>query len=163
MKSSVPARSVIGAAALLAGLVPVGLLSGCEVGGDPDLALDVTATSAAPEQSPPAGTAAAKGQQLDAVATVRAWIASRNEALATGGVSLADALGGGACRRCDRHLDEGRWTVESVRVTRLGAESATVNVRVGVAGGGEREQRTLTFEVARVSGGSMVTKVVARS
>lgn len=155
MRSSFPARSAIGSAALLL----AGLLSGCNAHQDRVLAVELASDPAPPQPSPPAGTPAAKGRQVRAVAAVRSWIAARNEGLATGDRPILRALAGEECRSCARFLGGARWTILGARVTQHTVDSATVAAAVAVR---ERGPLALEFEVTRVAEASIVTQIATR-
>jgi hypothetical protein len=154
MKSSVRARSAMGVAALLTAAP----MTGCNAQDSPETIEAVSEPSLSVSSSspgPPAGTAAAKGAELTAVATVRAWVAARN-------ASGADVLAGRECETCARYLGDGRWRVESARVSRHTVESATVVARIRVTAETQsRERLTFAFEVTRIAGSPRVTKIDA--
>lgn len=152
MNPSISARSAIGAATLLL----AGLVSGCNAQEVPDTAVEAAVERGSAPPSTPPGTPAAKGGELRAVATVRAWISARNRAIATrdqpGDITPAATT----CGTCDRYLRGGRWRVESVRITQHTVESATVAVAVVTRSAGPMR---LAFEVARVDGAPRVTSI----
>ncbi len=132
MNASHLARSAIGIAVLLL----AGLLSGCNDQPDRGTAVEVVAERTPHQPRSPSGTPAAKGRELMAVATVRSWVAVRNEAR------------------------NERWTLESARVTQHTVDSATVEAQISVtARSHPRERLTRVFEVNRVAGSPTVTKV----
>jgi|GEM_PF-5418441 len=152
MNLSISARSVVGAAALLL----AGLVSGCNAQEILATATDAPVERASEPASTPTGTPAAKGRELRAVATVRAWISARNRAVATRDRSAVVASAATICGTCDRYVRGGRWRVESARVTHHTVESATVAVAVATSSSG---RMSLAFEVALVNGTPQVTSI----
>lgn len=152
MNSSIFARSGVATAAFLLG----GLLSGCSAPEAPPTATDAPIERGSQPSSTPMGAPAAKGRELRAVATVRAWISARNRALATRDRSAVITRAVTTCGTCDRYLRGGWWRVESARVTRHTVESATVAVAIVTSSSGRMH---LSFEVARVDGTARVTKI----
>jgi len=148
MNSSARARFAMCVVALLTA-APV---TGCNAQDSPEVIESVSEPSLSVSSSSPGpvGAAAAKGAELTAVATVRAWVAARNASGAAG-------LAGRDCETCARYLGGDRWRVQSARVTQHTVESATVVARIRQS----RERLTLAFEVTRIAGSPMVTKIVA--
>jgi len=153
MKSSIRARSATAVASLL-----LAGLAGCsDQDGPPTMV--ATLVESSPYAGPPVGSAAAKGAELSAVVTVRAWIAARNRAVGTGDWSVVDDLTGRGCGTCDNYLRGGRWSVDRARVTRHVVRSAWVAVGITIAN--RPQERVATeFEVSRVAGKSVITKIV---
>lgn len=179
MKSSVLARSAIGVAAVLF----TGSAAGCNA-QDPSAPIVAVGEPAASQVSSSPGPPAAKGKEVAAVATARAWVSAYNDALRTGDRAAVDALTGEGCLSCNaliRSIDQvhrrggyfrgGRWTITSARVTRQASQSATVRARVTVAarttkasGVTEPESHpqdrfALQLSVRRVGDTSLVTRV----
>jgi hypothetical protein len=157
MKSSLATRSATGLAALLI----AAMLAGCAVAGRSAATEPYASTMSG--SAPAVGSAAAKGGELSAVATVQAWVAARNESMATGDSSDMRALTDRTCMSCRAVLastgEGGYWTVDSARVIQQGARSAKVRARVSVAARRSAPRRlTLKFEVGR-GDGSTVTQI----
>jgi len=154
MQASFPARTATAVAALLLS----GLLVGCNDREGPPTMV-ATLVQSSPYASAPVGSAAAKGAELSAVVTVRAWISARNRALRTGDSSVVESLTGRECGTCEAYLGGGRWSVDGARVTRHVVRKAWVAVGI-TAAHRPQERVALEFEVSRVAGTSVVTKIV---
>jgi len=152
MNASLRARTATGFAALLL----LGLLAGC-IDQERPPAMVTTLVESSPYVGSPAGSAAAKGAELSAVATVRAWIDARNRAARTGNSSAVDDLTGRGCHACDSYLGGGHWEVAAARVTRHTVRTATV--RASINRTRPRESVALEFEVGRVAGTSVITAI----
>ena len=155
MQASFRARTATAVAALLLS----GLLAGCDEQEDPATVVATLVESSPSRASSPVGSAAAKGAELSAVVTVRAWISARNRAVRTGDSSVVDGLTGRGCGACAEYLRGGRWSVDAARVTRHVVRSAWLAVHVTTATRPE-ERVALEFQVSRVAGTSVVTKIV---
>ena len=97
------------------------------------------------------GTTARTSPTDAAVGTVRAWVAARNDAVARGATSDADALTEG-CELCDQLLatdsPDGRaWRLDGARVAAESGDTVTVLADVTVAESRPREELSLRFVV----------------
>jgi hypothetical protein len=155
MNASLRARSATGIAALLLS----GLLAGCNNQEGPTAALAVADESTASPSTPPVGSAAAKGAELSAVVTVRAWIDARNRAVRTGDSAAVDDLTGRGCGACGEYLGGDPWSVAAARVTRHTVRSATVRATINGTQTRRHVAREFEFEVSRVAGESVITKI----
>lgn len=153
MNASLRARSATAVVALLV----AGLLAGCNEQERRPATVVATLLESSPYPGSPIGSAAAKGAELSAVATVRAWIDARNRSVRTGSSAPVEGLTGRGCEACDSYLDGGRWVVAAARVTRHTVRTATV--RAAIDATPSRTRFMLEVEVARVAGESVVTEI----
>ena len=120
--------------------------------------LILVATGCGTDESPAAevadtrGTTARTSPTDAAVDTVRAWVAARNDAVAGGTTSDADALTED-CELCDRLLASGppdgrAWRRDEARVIDRAGDRATVAADITVAESRPRERWSLRFVVA---------------
>ncbi|WP_183098261.1 hypothetical protein [Nocardioides pelophilus] len=157
MNASLRARSATGIAALLLAGLLVGVLAGCNEQERRPATVVATLVESSPYPGAPVGSAAAKGAELSAVATVQAWIDARNRSVRTGSATAVDDLTGPGCDACDSYLDGGRWVVVGARVTRHTVRTATV--RASIEDTRRRARVALEFEVGRVAGQSAITEI----
>ena len=98
-------RSTIGIAALLI----AGPMTGCDAQDSTEVIESVSEPSLSTSSSSPAGSAAAKGAELTAVATVRAWVSAYNQGVGTDELLTVDPRHAAQWRALEwRALDDRR-------------------------------------------------------